>query len=157
MKVITRLAVAVSASMLTMGVAMADGPDHGKMMGKGEKCEHHDAMHGGANSASMARSEKRLGDLKTKLKLTKEQEPAWAAFSDKMKTESKSMAETREKMWQEKPGTSPERLAKAADAMKERAQAMADMAATVKTFYDTLTAEQKTTFDKTHQNYKYKK
>jgi len=151
MKVAAKLAIGVSASMLMLGLAMADAPKHKGMMGKddAEHCEHHK----GAMGASATRAEKRLNDLKAKLKLTPEQTTAWQAFSDKLGAESKDMGTTREKMWKDQPGTSPERMAKAADAMKERAQTMADMAAATKTFYDVLTPEQKATFDKAHNHY----
>lgn len=155
MKVAARVAVGVSASMLMLGLAMADSPKPEGMMGKdhGEHCEHGKAMHDGAMGEPAKRAEKRLNDLKAKLKLTPAQTTAWQAFADKMGAESKDMGATREKMWKDQPGTSPERMAKAADAMKERAQTMADMAAATKSFYEVLTPEQKATFDKAHNHY----
>ena len=152
MKGAARLAVGISASALMLGLAMADAPaHHDGMMGidHGKHCDHKGAM-----GEPAARAEKRLNDLKAKLKLTPEQANAWQAFADKMGAEAKDMGTTREKMWKDQPGTSPERMAKAADAMKERAQTMADMAAATKTFYDVLTPEQKATFDKAHNHYR---
>lgn len=152
MKVLAKLAVGVSSSLLLLGVAVADTSSHHGMTGqdKGAHCDHK-GMH--ANSKEMVRAEKRLGELKAKLKLTAEQEPAWQAFADKMNAQGKNMGASREKMWQEMPGTSPERMARAAEAMKERAQTMAEMADAVKAFYDVLTPAQKATFDKKHSHY----
>jgi len=152
MKVLAKLAVGVSSSLLLLGFAMADGPGHEGMMGhdKGAHCDHKGTH---ANSKEMVRAQKRLGELKANLKLTAEQEPAWQAFADKMNAQGRNMGASREKMWQEMPGTSPERMAKAAEAMKERAQTMADMADAVKAFYDVLTPAQKATFDTKHRHY----
>ena len=50
------------------------------------------------------------------------------------------------------PMTAPDRMAMMAGMMEDRAQNMARMADSVKTFYSALTPEQKTLFDKMHMS-----
>jgi hypothetical protein len=65
-----------------------------------------------------------------------------AAMRDKMKMNQPKM-----------PMTAPERMEMMSGMMKNRAEMMANMADAVKTFYATLTPEQKAKFDKMHMKH----
>ena len=118
----------------------------------------------GCNSMGMApgdmgqdpvlRAQKHLSEMKAKLHLTKDQEPAWQTFSDQVNDKAKNMAAMHDKFKDKAsmPKTAPERMATMADMMKDRAQDMAKMADAVKTFYATLTPEQQAAFDKLHMS-----
>lgn len=91
--------------------------------------------------------DKRMSALHTALKLSASQEAAWTEFSGKMKP-----------VKMDKPGSqdwtdmsTPDRLDKMLDNMKSHEKSMAEHAATVRAFYDTLTQDQKKVFDKHFQ------
>jgi protein CpxP len=97
---------------------------------------------------------KRAADLKAKLKITPAQEGAWTAFTTAMKPDMGQMAKHQaDRAGMEKLST-PERI----DKMRTlRAQHMTEMNAAmdkrddaVKTFYATLSADQKKVFDTEH-------
>ena len=141
--------------LLSVALACAGFGAMAQMPGPGEGPHgmHHPegGMHGmRMNPEKMqAVHEKHMTELKGKLKLTSAQEAAWGAFATGMKpVRPDSKRPDRAEM--EKLST-PERL----DAMRTlRIQHMSEMNAAmdkrheaVKTFYGTLTAEQKKTFD----------
>jgi periplasmic protein CpxP/Spy len=86
--------------------------------------------------------------LKTELKLTAEQEPAWAAMASAMTPPTRPPRPDRAEM---EKLSMPERLDKMKQMMSQHHEArMAEMdkhATAVKTFYALLTPEQKKTFD----------
>jgi Spy/CpxP family protein refolding chaperone len=86
--------------------------------------------------------------LKTELKLTPEQEPAWAALAGAMTPPARPQRPDRAEM---EKLSMPERLDKMKQIMSQHHEArMAEMdkhAAAVKSFYALLTPEQKKTFD----------
>lgn len=97
-----------------------------------------------------ARAKEHLSELKAKLNLTKDQEPALQTFSDQVNQQVKStlsMQDMRNKPKGDMPKTAPERVAMMAEAMKVKAQSMATMAESVKTFYGALNTQQQATFD----------
>lgn len=141
----------LAAALGTVGlVAMAQpmgGPEgHGDMAG-------HSRM-GKMDPAKMeAMAAKRAAELKAQLKLTPEQEPAWNSFVAAMKPDAKAMPQRPAREELDKL-TTPERI----DKMRAlRDQQHKDMLAAMdkrdqatKTFYATLNAEQKKTFDAQH-------
>lgn len=97
-----------------------------------------------------ARAKEHLSELKAKLNLTKDQEPALQTFSDQVNQQVKNTLSTqdmRNKPIGDTPKTAPERVAMMAEAMKVKAQGMAAMAESVKTFYGALHTQQQATFD----------
>ncbi len=156
MKLRTKLALGLISTVFAIGVATAANHE-GKMHGQKHEmdCDGMGMMQGHIMDP-VASAHKHLGELKAKLKLTKEQEPAWQAFSDQVNTQAKNMASMHDKMkgnMHNMPMTAPDRMAMMADMMKDRAQNMATMADAVKTFYATLTPAQKSTFDKMHMGH----
>ena len=156
MKVHTQIMLGLLSSMFA--VSMATAADSDNMM-KGHKhradCEGMSMMQGDMKIDHVAGAQKHLNELKGKLNLTKAQEPAWNTFSEQVMTQAKNMGampDGMKKGMQSMPQTAPERMAMMASMMKDRAQNMASMADTVKTFYDTLTPEQKMAFDKMHNS-----
>lgn len=94
-----------------------------------------------------ARVERRLSLLKTELKLTAEQEPLWLAFAEKSKAEAGKGFQTMRDQAQDGTVTAPERMAKMASLLKDRATAMESVNESFKRLYDVLTPEQKKTAD----------
>jgi len=154
MKLHTKLTLGLISSLFVVSLATAGtkmGPYH-----SGMGCDGMGMMSGDMKMDPVARAEKHLGELKAKLNLTADQQPAWQAFSDQVNDQAKNMAEMRGKMkdrMQAMPKTAPDQMAKMADMMKDRAQNMEKMAGAVKTFYDTLTPDQQTAFDKVHMSH----
>ena len=114
----------------------------------------HHGMRGRMDPAKMeAMMAKRMGELKTKLKITPAQESNWSAFTTAMKPPARTEHPRPDRAEMEKL-TTPERI----DKMRAlRAQRMADRQAQMdiretatKTFYATLDAEQKKTLDAAH-------
>lgn len=156
MKLRTKLALGLISSVFAIGVATAANHD-GKMGGQKHEMDGDSMgmMEGHMMMDPVATAHKHLSELKAKLNHTKEQEPAWQVFSDQVNAQAKNMASMHDKMkgnMQNMPMTAPERMAMMADMMKDRAQNMATMADAVKTFYATLTPEQKSAFDKMHMS-----
>ena len=149
MKLRTTMMLTLISSALALGVATAGD---GKMGGKSHdmNCPSMGMMD------STERAEKHLGELKAALKLTKDQEPAWQTFSDQVKAQAKSMASMHDKKkegMKDMPQSAPEKMAVMSSMMKDRAQSMSTMADNAKTFYATLTPEQKVAFDKMHMSH----
>ena len=129
--------------------------DHKGMMTEGGMMHHGDkGSMGRMDPAKMeAMVAKRLAQLKAKLKITAAQEGSWTAFTAAMKAPSNQMDKHPDRAEMEKLNT-PERI----DKMKAlRSQHMADMLGSMdkrdeatKTFYASLSAEQKKTFDAEH-------
>jgi hypothetical protein len=130
--------------------------DHGSMAQDGGMMNHGEkGRMGKMDSAKMeAMVAKHLSQLKSKLKITAAQEPAWTTFTAAMKPVGGMMEKHEAERAEMAKLTTPERI----DKMHSlRAQHMADMNAAMdkrdeatKTFYATLTAEQKKTFDAEH-------
>ena len=134
--------------------AFAQGPGMGMGMmdhDGGSRMGHMGSMDPAKMDQMMA---KRTADLKAKLKITPAQEGAWTAFSAAMKPDTSQMAKHQADRAEMEKLSTPERI----DKMRAlRAQRMAEMSATmdkrddaVKTFYATLTADQKKVFDAEH-------
>lgn len=138
----------LAAALGTAGLVAMAQPMGGSenMMGQGR--------HGKMDPAKMeAMVTKRTADLKAQLKLTPEQEPAWNTFVAAMKPDAQAMPQHPSREELDKLST-PERI----DKMRAlRDQQHKDMQAAMdkrdqatKTFYATLNAEQKKTFDAQH-------
>jgi len=106
------------------------------------------AMHGKEGERIGMRMKHHMQMLKAELKLTPEQEPAWAALASAMTPPARPQRPDRAEM--EKLNM-PERLDKMKQLMSQRHEArIAEMdkhAAAVKSFYVVLAPEQKKTFD----------
>ena len=106
------------------------------------------AMHGKEGEHMGLRMKHHMQILKAELKLTPEQEPAWAALASAMTPPARPPRPDRAEM--EKLNM-PERLDKMKQIMSQHHEArMTEMdkhAAAVKTFYGVLSPEQKKTFD----------
>lgn len=96
----------------------------------------------------------RLGELKTKLKITADQEGAWASFASAMKPPARPVHPDMAAM---ENLTTPERIDKMrvlrAQHMTERQAQQEKREDAVKAFYATLNAEQKKTMDTTHAQF----
>lgn len=144
------------SSALTLSVASAS--EHDGKVGAGKHKMDCDGMSMKQDGMmdSVAHAEKHLNELKAKLKLTNDQEPAWKTFSDQVKNQAKSMASMHDKKkegMKDMPTSAPDMMAMMASMMQDHAQNMLTMVDNVKTFYATLTPEQKVAFDKVHMSH----
>lgn len=154
MKMYMQFALGITISALAVSGSVAATHDGTMHHQKGMENNGMNMMQGQMKGDPVKRAQEHLSELKGKLKLTSEQQPAWQAFSEQVSAQAQSMASKQNNMKSAKSDSSmaaPERMAMKAEMMKERAQAMAAMADAVKKFYGALTPEQKSTFDKTHQ------
>ena len=148
MKFRTRFALILISSALTLATASAadcPGPQCGDSSVTAQDKQKMDPV---------AYTNKRLSELKDKLKITQAEEPAWQIFADKVNAQAKATAALHERMRTEMhtPGlTTPDRMEKMSEFLKIRSQHLAAMSEVVRTFYNTLSPEQKAIFDKMHQ------
>lgn len=154
MKLGAIISLGLISSVLALGVATATEKDG---MASGQKhdmnCDSKDMVKGQMKMDPVARAKQHLGELKAKLNLTKEQEPALQTFSDQINEQAKTMMSMQDKMKGVIAKTAPEHVAMMADKTKSKAQNMSAMAETVKTFYNTLNTDQQATFDKVHMSH----
>ena len=111
-------------------------------------CGHMGRMGGNWHHMSGEQMQERIAkhqaDLHAKLKLSAAQEPAWKTFTDSMKPGDMMQRPDRAEM-EKLPA--PERMEKMLGLMKQGEERMSSHLAALKTFYATLTPEQKKTFD----------
>ena len=157
----THKIVAVTLAAMSVAAATAvfasPGPGMSMGMGMGSDCgpmgAMHSAsgpggrMHGGAMAANMgARMDANMVELKSELKITAAQEPAWQAFSAKAAQQTQAMQGMRGKMHQTS-GSAPDQMAQHAEFMKQRTGNLEAMSAALKELYAVLTPEQKAAAD----------
>ena len=103
--------------------------------------DHHDP------AKRAERVAKHLAELKAKLKITPAQEGGWSTFAASMQPPAKAMERPDHAAFAKL--TTPERIDKMRALRDARNTRMDQRAAATKTFYGTLTADQKKTFDET--------
>lgn len=100
----------------------------------------------------VVRTTRRLGDLGKKLDIKPSQQAAWQTYSAAIIAQ----ARVQKHQWQQmrvarrasrEHLTTPERMAKIADRLRQASERMSQLASETKTFYDQLGPEQKTIFD----------
>ncbi|MCK9394531.1 MAG: Spy/CpxP family protein refolding chaperone [Methylobacter sp.] len=92
--------------------------------------------------------EKRLDTLKSELKLNPNQEPAWAEWVDKTKGDRKGWEEMSKNAESWSSLSAPERMERMLTFSKEHIARQEARLAATKTFYATLSPEQRQIFDK---------
>lgn len=157
MKLHTKLTLGLISSVFAANLALAaDSGAKMTMNNPGMDCKGMSMMPGDMGTNPVAHAQKHLSELQAKLKLTKDQQPAWKTFSTQVNDQAKNMAAMRDKkkdMTQTMPKPAPEHMAMMAEMMKTRAENMAKMAEAVKTFYAELTTDQQKAFDKVHMEH----
>ena len=140
----TSLLAALAATTLASGAAMAQCDGHGW----GHRHDWHNATPEQMKERMQQRTELYLARLELVLALTPEQKQAWADFKKATEARSEAMLKRMEsKRNAEQPKTVIERLARAEERSKERANILADMRKATEAFYAKLSAPQKTVFD----------
>lgn len=140
--------VGLSATAIAQGMG---GMPHGMHMQHMSQANAEDGQPGKAqqHAQRMERMQKhhaeRQAKLKTALKLTAEQEPAWNAFVARTAHEPRAMKATAREDWAKL--TTPERLDKMQALKAERDAQMAKRIDATKSFYAALTPEQQKVFD----------
>ena len=136
------------------GAAQEMGPGgHGAMghgqMDKGQMGQgpggHGMGPHARGNPAAAA--ERHLSVLKSELKITAAQEPAWKAFAEQTKQRAEDMHAWMSAAQGSKQATAPERMDLRNQMMKKRQEQMEKETAAFKDLYAVLTPEQKTLAD----------
>lgn len=144
-KTLAVIAALAGAAFAAVAQPMMGG--HDDMMGQGRMGKKMDPAR---MEAMMA---KRADALKAQLKLTPDQEPAWNSFMAAMKPDTKAMPQHPAREELDKLST-PERIDKMralrADQHAAMMAAMDKRDQATKTFYNTLSAEQKKVFDAQH-------
>lgn len=163
MKRAHKLLVSVAA-FTALGLSSAQAQPFGPM-GNPEFCPHIPGMGMGMMRAGKgpgaqgkgqinfaANAAARLDKLKTDLKITPEQDKAWQAFADQSKQQVEQMQALRDSF---KPPaadapalSTPERMDKGIEFMKQRLTHMEAMNAALKNLYAVLTPEQKSVVEK---------
>jgi hypothetical protein len=136
----------------SLGAWAMGGP--GGMMGQEGACDHPGGMMSRMHQGDPAKMQQRMQEhqaqrqtkLKEALKLTAAQEPAWTAFTEAMKP-AMDMTKLRAQRDEMQKLTTPERIDRMQALHTEREAAMKKRAEATKTFYASLTAEQKIVFD----------
>lgn len=134
------VALATTAFAQTAPATPPAGPGPGAMMGQraeGPRAGMDPARH-------QQRMERHLAELKKDLKITAEQEGAWNQFAGAMKPPAPPARAEREAIAKL---STPERIDRMREMRQQRAAQADQRDAAVKTFYASLTAEQKKRFD----------
>lgn len=90
----------------------------------------------------------RLDRLHAELKLSPEQEAAWKAWAEPIRQQSAAMRDRRGEREAMTRLPAPERMEKTLERMKEHERQMEAGLASLRSFYATLTPEQRQTFDR---------
>jgi periplasmic protein CpxP/Spy len=93
------------------------------------------------------RAERHLSMLKAQINPTKEQEPLWQAYADKMKEQAGKGRQAFQAQAADEKLTAPERMTKMQTLMEERLVAMKGVHESFNRLYGVLTPEQKTKAD----------
>jgi Spy/CpxP family protein refolding chaperone len=136
---------ALAVATISAGLASAGpmGPGFGPMGGSPGAFGPGAHFAGGNPTAFV---DTRLGELKTTLKITAAQEPAWDAFAGKVRQQAEAMQSLRAKFG-EASGPAPDRMAQRVEFMKQSVAGMESTTAAMKALYAVLTPEQKATAD----------
>ena len=94
----------------------------------------------------MAMADARMSDMKSVLKITPAQEPAWQGFAATAKQQAMSMQAARAQLL-ESAGTAPDQMALRTQMMQQRTASMATMTNALNALYSVLTPEQKAIAD----------
>ena len=99
----------------------------------------------------VAAADKRLARLKTDLKITSAQEPAWNAYAEQIRQHAGEMQALHNQMREKASGntrpSAPERAERQAQFAKQQGEYLERLAGLTKDLYATLTPEQKTLAD----------
>jgi Spy/CpxP family protein refolding chaperone len=91
--------------------------------------------------------EDRLAAQKAALKITAEQEKAWSAYANAVKSQSETMLAQHEAMWKSVPSSSAERYEQHSKFMQQRAKTHEALSAAYKELYSVFTPEQRSAAD----------
>jgi Spy/CpxP family protein refolding chaperone len=151
MKSKTIIAAAVGAVLsigLAAGIVYAHPYGYGPGGGMGGGPGYGMGYRGGPGYGNPAAAmEGRLAYLKTELKITQAQEPAWKKFSDEARKQAESMQAARTAMWSSANANAADRAELHNQLMKSRLEQSEKTAAAFKELYAALTPEQKALAD----------
>ncbi len=96
----------------------------------------------------VARVNQRLARLKEELKITSDQESAWAAYAEKTRSNVKEMRDQMQAAMRAPAATAPERFDRHIELMKHRLVNFENMDQALKELYSALTPEQRGILDR---------
>lgn len=152
-KILVGTAGALALAAVTVVAAAPDGPagpfygmGGGMGFGMGGPGMMHGAMFGGQSGANSAQY---LDQMKTRLTITKEQEPAWQAFSTKALEQGALMQAMHAQRFQEANAdtSAPDRMNQHIGLMTQGLAGMQAMNAATADLYKVLTPQQRNTAD----------
>ncbi|WP_162914889.1 Spy/CpxP family protein refolding chaperone [Desertibaculum subflavum] len=119
------------------------------MQGQGMQGPHGHGHHQRAAFQPGRHIEGRIAFLKTELKITEAQTPAFNAFADVLRAQAKAMGERHQQMGgdRDKPANAVERLERRTEMMKQGAEASQKLLDAAKPLYAQLSDEQKAAAD----------
>jgi len=126
------------ATAAALGAAAGAAQAHGASGG---------ASYGRGHGDPVASADQRLTRLKSDLKITAAQEPAWNAYAAQIKQHAGEMKALHDARSGSAPATAPERIERQAQFAKQQQEHLERLAVLTKDLYGTLTPEQKTLAD----------
>jgi hypothetical protein len=153
------LLATLAATGVAVAVTATAGPRYGGcQQGDGPMMQGDGYGPGGGKQGRMeqgrhdpARHQQRMEQMRERLGITAEQEPAWQAFTTQMDAQRERMQAHHTQMraqWDADEAVSmPERIQRRSEFMTERLAAMQEMSAALETLYAQLTPEQQELMD----------
>ena len=134
------IAIGVTTALALGGIAQGTLAQSGQSSAPAKRMEHRRA-------ADPAAVQQRLDRLKSELKITQAQEPAWTAYASEVSKQAAERQALRQGMQANRPATLPERLDQRSQAMKKGQELFERRAAAAKSLYAALSPEQRTLAD----------
>jgi protein CpxP len=146
------ISIVVTAGLATTVVAVAQpgsgfGPGMMGRGGPGMMMGGHGPMFASNDGDVGKFQQDRLGQLKSQLSITPEQQPAWDAFAAKAAEQAKTMQALRKDSG---ATTMPERMKQQQQVMAERQKAMGSMSESFTKLYEVLTQKQREVFERSY-------
>lgn len=102
----------------------------------------------GQHPDPVAKVEERLANFREELKITRDQDQAWAAYAETTRSSVRDIRDRMNEAMHDKPQTAPERFDRHIELMRERLASFEKMDQALKQLYAALTPEQRAIADR---------
>lgn len=102
----------------------------------------------GQHPDPVAKVEERLANFREELKITRDQDQAWAAYAETTRSSVRDIRDRMNEAMHDKPQTAPERFDRHIELMRERLASFEKMDQALKQLYAALTPEQRAMADR---------
>ena len=102
----------------------------------------------GQHPDPVAKVETRLANFRNELKITRDQDQAWAAYAETTRSSVRDIRDRMNEAMHDKPQTAPERFDRHIELMRERLASFEKMDQALKQLYAALTPEQRAIADR---------